>query len=359
MKITFIVPGIGLGGGNRVVFEYANRLQERGHEVSVVYPLIPLRSGARWYNVRRLAIQILGPFVNLMRGNAIKWFNLNANLLRVPTLWERFIPDADIVVATWWATAYYVNSYGENKGQKFYLVQHYETWGGPEEKVNRTYKMKLDKIVIAGWLKNLIEDEFNEQVAALIPNGINFQRVHLENGRAYYGNKRVLMPYSRVKWKGVEDGLKAWAIIKKEITEAKLVMFGTHKGRDVPDYVEFHQLPSGDELRKVYNSCDLFLFPSRAEGLPAPPMEAMACGCALVATDIDGVSDFAIHLETALLSPPYEPEALAQNAIALLKDEARLRSIAQKGHQYIQKFTWEKATEQLEKVFEASKSINK
>lgn len=349
MKITFIVPGIGPMGGSRGAFEYPNHLQEKGHQVSVVYPLIPLRSGAKWYNLRRAAIQVFGPLVNLRRDNLARRLGLKVNLIRTPTLRDRFIPDADIVVATWWATAYYVNSYGESKGKKFYLVQHYETWGGPEKKVDNTYRMGLNKVVVCTWLKDIMEKKFGQKVA-LVPNGFNPEKFYMENNRTY-GNKRVLIPYRCDEWKGAEDGLKAWAIIKKAIPEAGLVMFGPHRTREVPSYAEFHQLPFDDELRKIYNSCNLFLFPSRAEGFGLPPMEAMACGCAVIATNVGGVPDYTIPGETALLSPPYEPEALAQNAIGLLKDEARLRSIAQKGHSYIQKFTWERATEQLEKVF--------
>lgn len=349
MKITFIVPGIGPLGGSRGSFEYSNNLQKMGHQVTLVYPLIPLRSGAKWYNPRRAAIQTLGPFFNLTRNKLARRLGLKVNLLRTPTLGERFIPDADIVVATWWATAYYVNSYPETKGKKFYLVQHYETWGGPEEKVDNTYRMELNKVVVCNWLKDIMEEKFGQKVA-LVPNGYNPEKFYMENDRTY-GSKRVLMPYRQDKWKGAEEGLKAWAIIKKEIPEAELVTFGPHRGKDIPDYAEFYQIPDDDELRNIYNSCDLFLFPSRVEGFGLPPMEAMACGCAVVSTDVGGVSDYAVPGETALLSPPDQPEALAQNAIVLLKNESGLRNIAQKGHQHIQKFTWEKATEQLEKVF--------
>lgn len=41
MKITFVLSSLGIRGGHRVVYVYANRLQERGHEVAIVYPTIP------------------------------------------------------------------------------------------------------------------------------------------------------------------------------------------------------------------------------------------------------------------------------------------------------------------------------
>jgi len=59
----------------------------------------------------------------------------------VPTFRERWIPKGDIIVATWWSNAYDVNSYDLDRGEKFYFIRHYETWGGPEDLVNKTYTL--------------------------------------------------------------------------------------------------------------------------------------------------------------------------------------------------------------------------
>ncbi len=51
-----------------------------------------------------------------------------------------------------------------------------------------------------------------------------------------------------------------------------------------------------------------------------PPMEAMACGCAIVATNSRGILEYAIHEENALLSEPKCPEKLAESLIRVLSD---------------------------------------
>lgn len=168
MKITFIMQGTGISGGAKAIFEFANHLHDRGHDVSVVYPLIPMRSVVNWGKPREMAGTALQFARNFMRGNHVLWFHIKAKLIRVPTLAQRYIPDADIVFATWWETAGYVSKYSKNKGGKFYLIQHYEVWGGPAEKVNNTYKLGLHNIVNSNWLKNILQDKLNAPVEAVI-----------------------------------------------------------------------------------------------------------------------------------------------------------------------------------------------
>lgn len=50
MKINFILPFIGLSGGVKVVFEYANRLAEEGHDVKVIYPFLDRKSKLKLLN---------------------------------------------------------------------------------------------------------------------------------------------------------------------------------------------------------------------------------------------------------------------------------------------------------------------
>lgn len=351
MKITFILPGIGVSGGVKAVFEFANHLRKRGHDVFVVYGLIPKSFEVKWNDLRNLVVGALSTVAKSKLGARVKWFDLKANLRRVPTLAERFIPDADIVVATWWETAYCVSSYNKTKGEKFYLIQHYEIWGGPEDKVNNTYKLGLHNIVNSTWLKNILQDELNAPVEALILHAPDWEQFYPEAVERSNEIVRILMPYRKEKWKGVVHGIAAFEMAREKCSNIQLVMFGEAPGEDVPQYVEFHQRPDNDRLREIYNSCDIFLFPSHCEGFGMPPMEAMACKCAVVSTNVGGIPDYTIPGETALVSPHRSPELLAENIIRLLEDKELLWHISEEGYNYIRHFTWERATDALEQTF--------
>ena len=351
MKINFILPKIGVSGGVKVVFEYANHLQERGHDVSIIYPWIPMLP-SKWYryNFRTLLKSIFQKIINSEGSIPIGW-NLKANLVKVPTLAERYIPDADIIVATWWKTAYYVSKYNKSKGEKFYLIQGYEIWEGLNEKVNMSYKLDFKNIVISTWLKDIIINNVHAEIEALILNGINLNQFYSENVKRKDNSIRILMQYHTLKLKGIDDGIKAFEIVKEKHPTIKLVMFGLNTGKNVPVYSEFHRNPTVDELRRIYNSCDIFLFPSRNEGFGLPPMEAMACKIPVVTTNVGAVPDYTILGETALVSPPNDPESLAENIIRLIENERERKKIAENGYNYIKQFTWNKSTDELEKIF--------
>jgi hypothetical protein len=167
------------------------------------------------------------------------------------------------------------------------------------------------------------------------------------------------MCYRNIKWKGIDDGLEAFAIAKKKFPDIRLLMYGKDKDSELPSYVEFHKNPSNDELRKLYNSCDIFLFSSLCEGFGMPPMEAMACKCAVVTTNVGAVPDYAIDGKTALVSPPGDIRALAENIVSLVKDEALLKQISAAGYDHIiSNFNWNKSAKALEQVFKETLAKN-
>jgi len=169
--------------------------------------------------------------------------------------------------------------------------------------VDATYTMPLHKITISSWLKELIENKFGEEVKATILNGINTE-IFYNNKMMSKNNITVLMPYRPIIWKGTADGMKALEIVKKMHPETEIHLYGSKKDKNVPIWAVFHEKPTDEDLRALYSSSDIFIFPSLVEGYGLPPMEAMACGCAVVATNVGGVPDYAIDGKTILASPP-------------------------------------------------------
>lgn len=345
MKITFLTPHINISGGVKIILGYADRLTKRGHEVTVICPQPTFARG------KIKGVPIIYPKRDIM--NFLKrkpdWIEVKADIKYVPSYEERYIPDADIVVVSAWGAAQYVKDYSSRKGRKFYLIQHYESlYHGPPNEVDKTYLYPLKKIVVSNWLKGIMKEKFNSH-SELITNPIDFEEFYPKR-KTYNVVKRVCMLYHVYDWKGVSDGLKAFKIAKERFPGIQLTMFGAHKKQVNTDIChEYYFKPH--KPADVYNSCDIFLCPSWIEGFGLPSAEAMACKCALVTTDNGGCRDYAIHGKTALVSPPKNPEALAENLNRLLGDEELLKRIAQNGYEHIRQFAWEKAVDKMEKIF--------
>jgi len=356
MKIVFVLPEIGVCGGVKAVFEFANCLQKKGHKVSIIYPFLFLYPSGKGYSfASKDLIKRLRGFLGRLYHNFLPmWFDLKTKPVRVPLLDEMFIPDADVVVATSWPTAYYVKKYSSSKGEKFYLVQHYEIWDGPENLVNNSYKLGLKIIVNSTWLKNTLEKRLDVKAESLILHSPDLDQFYPD---ANFKNKqrnhlRILMCYRVEEWKGTDDGILAFKIAREKCPNVSLVMFGLGKGKNVPDWVEFHKNPPQEKLREIYNSCDIFLFSSWHEGFGMPPMEAMACKCAVVTTEVGAVPDYAIPNKTAIVCPPRSPQLLAEGLVKLIENRQLLNEIAEAGHKHvIENFGWEKASNELEKTF--------
>lgn len=351
MRISFIIPFINWTGGIRIVFEYAERLYKRDHDVVLYFPLFPYLFSDRLHTLRGLRRWIGDLVLNLRRRNHQNWFHLSAPLMMVPWISDRFIRDGDAVIATAWPTAYSVHRLSHSKGIKFYFVQQYEVWSGPQAAVDGSYQLPLHKIVAASWLNRLMTERLGAPVLATIIQGVNFDLFY-PDGRPAEQTGRVLMQYSPLLWKGIADGLKAWEIVRKHCPWARLVMFGLKRGPDVPHETEFYENPPQDELRRIYSSCDIFVSPSWIEGCQLPPMEAMACQCAVVATNVGGVPDYAIPGKTALVVEPRDVDAMAQAIIRLLKNDDERRRIALAGYHHIRQFTWDRAVAQFEATLE-------
>lgn len=349
MKISFIMPGSTRFpvGGYKVVFEYANHLTDRGHTVTVVMPALldpAVSLPERIYHAGRYllwrATGLFGPQ---------RWFRLRPEikLQWVPSLRERYIPPADAIVAIAWLPAEFVGSYSKDRGQKFYLIQSYETWWGPEARVRATWQLPLRKIVIAKWLSEIAESM--GQTATYIPNGLDFTAFGCDVPVTLRNQPSVVMLYHKGEWKGSMDGLQALELARRVVPDLTATLFGVYRQPPhLPDWARYVRNPAQSELRRIYNHAAIFLSPSRTEGWPLPPAEAMMCGATLVCTDIGGHREYAQHELNALLAPPGDPEALAAALVRVLSNNSLRQSLAERARRDISRFTWSAAVDRFE-----------
>jgi glycosyltransferase involved in cell wall biosynthesis len=104
------------------------------------------------------------------------------------------------------------------------------------------------------------------------------------------------------------------------------------------------------DLPYLYSGADVFVFASFYEGFGFPPLEAMACGTAVVTSNMTSIPEMVG--EAAVLVDPYSPESIAEALRKVLSNEEFKKELIRKGLERVTKFSWEKTAEKTLSVYE-------
>jgi glycosyltransferase involved in cell wall biosynthesis len=171
------------------------------------------------------------------------------------------------------------------------------------------------------------------------------------------GGKPVVMVIVRkAKFKGGNVAIRALNIVNRRVpVHAVLVSEGDavkRVFREVkPEFAyTVYSGVSDDFLAKLYSSSDVFLFTSYRESFGLPPLEARACGTAVVTTDCGGNRDYAVDGYNALVVPPGDPEAAAHAVIRVLSDDELREGARRQGLETAKRWTWERVVEVFDRA---------
>ncbi|MGH3135632.1 MAG: glycosyltransferase family 4 protein [Gaiellaceae bacterium] len=181
-----------------------------------------------------------------------------------------------------------------------------------------------------------------------IPNGVPTERAQPKRSRADVraelgigGGIMVLSTGRLAEQKGLEYLIRAAALIRDDLPEARIVLAG-----DGPLRGKLSQLVSDLRLEEAVSvlghrsdvgdllaASDLVVLPSLWEGLSISLLEAMAAGKPVVTTSIGSNREVTNDGETAALVPPKDPESLAGVMRSLASDRSRMKELGARGQQ--------------------------
>ncbi len=154
--------------------------------------------------------------------------------------------------------------------------------------------------------------------------------------------------------KNIETLIKAYSILKREITAPKLVIAG-RKGwgydgifalvneLELEKDVIFTGYLDKAEIPALLSSARAFIFPSVYEGFGMPPLEAMACGCPVITSNVSAMPEVAG--DAAIMCDPEKPEEFALAMKRVATDGKLANDMREKGLVRAKEYTWDNAAE--------------
>jgi glycosyltransferase involved in cell wall biosynthesis len=152
----------------------------------------------------------------------------------------------------------------------------------------------------------------------------------------------------------VENTLRAFALVKAEIRDARLIVIGggdqeaALRGLVVAEEiegVEFHGSVPHGAVAEWFDRADVFVNSSREDNMPHSIIEAFSAGLPVITTGAGGIPYVVEHGRNGLVVEIDQPQALAQAVISLLNDpDLARRLIAEGRHDCVQRYSWEAAS---------------
>ena len=191
----------------------------------------------------------------------------------------------------------------------------------------------------------------------IVPNGVDLEKFSLS--RHDWSPPRILSVGRVVYQKGYDVALLALAGLKELEWEWRIAGDGPQlrslqamiQERDLEGRVHVLGWQTADQLKKQYAKANLFLFPSRHEGMPNAVLEAMASGLPVVATSIAGNEELVLNGETGALVPVEDVAALREALRPfLIKAEMREKMGNAARPRVEQAFQWSRVAEEYQSI---------
>lgn len=203
---------------------------------------------------------------------------------------------------------------------------------------------------------------------AVIPNGVDVAFWSRHVGTTPVAERPpVVLAVGRLDpVKGQDVLLHAFGDVLRRVPQARLVIVGgggfltrleaIARERHLASRVQFTGPLGPEAVRAHMGEARCFVLPSRSEGLPLAPLEAMAAGLPVVATRVGGVPEIIVP-GTGVLVPPEDPAALAEAVADLLTDDQRTAEVAANGRVRAHAFSAAEADAAYERVLAEAASL--
>ena len=214
---------------------------------------------------------------------------------------------------------------------------------------------------LADWARNMGA----KAPVEVVPNGINAEKfIKSKVHKVESQNNKIIITTSRLVYKnGVDVLIKAAAELKTIIHNSSFIIQILGGGLDEKKLKELAKELKVDDIvqflghiepEKVYDylaGADIFVRPSRTEGLGSSFLEAMGAGLPVIGAPVGGIPDFLKDGETGLFCKVDDPKDLAEKVEKLIMDENFAKRIAENGRRLVlEKYDWNDIAKRMKNI---------
>jgi glycosyltransferase involved in cell wall biosynthesis len=168
---------------------------------------------------------------------------------------------------------------------------------------------------------------------------------------------RILFVGGHFERKGGDLLLQAFRALPAKAAEL-VVVSRTLLPKEEGVHVHCNLTPNSSELIQLFQSCDLFVLPTRAEAFGIAAVEAAATGLPIIATRVGGLSDIVQHGETGFLINGNDYDALQVHLLQLVQDPALRRQMGEKARAHaLTHFDAQKNAARISQIIQEAASL--
>ncbi|TDT61033.1 glycosyltransferase family 4 protein [Fonticella tunisiensis] len=332
LNIGYLLPHNLITGGYKILIEQANNLYTRGHNV-VLYSHFPRP----------------------------EWLDVKCRYFKVPSdrdLYE-MVSGIDLIIAGYWDLIADVMK--AEAPMKYYIAQgdidifEYDTLPDYfKNAVTTAHSLPVKILTVSKIMQKRLKELYGRE-SVLIPNAIDEGIFYAGKNRGNNPPEILLVGSDALKFKGHEDIIKALYHLKKEGYKFKvkwiIPVLPEKDFRGTGINIAYHVCPTQDEIGWLYRHSEIYISGSYYEAFSLPPLEAMACGTAVITTSNEGVKEYAVDNENCLMYQAGNVDQLIEKIKMLLKSRNLRKRLIEKGLETAKMYTWKNSIDLLEKEF--------
>lgn len=339
MRIVYFIDHLRADGTQRVLSQLVEGLKQRGHDQAIVVLnnsyddllLTHLRQSQAEVRIVGIGMLISGYGI----ATTLRWLRRNRFDVAVTLLF------ASDVLGRWMVRTVHIPRIVSSLRAR---NTHYAWW---QRRLVRYTMRWVDAVILNSALVRdfaIAEEAAVPERMVVIPNGVEIEPYQLPISRALLraelqlaGERPLVASVGRLSYqKGFDILIQACSLLPKHAIDLILIGQGAQEAALRQQVSRLgleqciHFVGYRHDIPHLLGALDLYVHAARWEGMPNALMEAMAAGCPIVASAVDGVCELIEDGIQGWLVPPENPERLAQAIQAALSDplEAQRRATA-------------------------------